>query len=918
MKLLTWLDIRRVIARNTNFYHKLPSDISRIGCFSDALEIGIKTSADKEKASQILKEWFGDWYEEDKSIIHLDLGDSVLAVEFIDGENPLNSNTSIFPFWQEISYLESQDSEDNSQEKNIQYPKPFGEKTNLVAFHSFKGGVGRTLHLSAYLFALLDRAKELNQAITLLIIDADLEAPGLTYLNANEAMQPEFSFIDFLEVYHYPPIPIEKSLEWFANKIKKSSKQEGRSTIYFLPAFVKEEQLLDTPVLPENLARNLNNHWGCADAIYKLGHILNADYVLIDLRAGLSEISSPLLFDPRVERFLVTTLNKQSVKGTSLVLKQINHVAPLEDKVREGEYSDPSIIITMLTDILKKSSDYEDAVTELQKSYKEPEYKEPEEENLVDTRISINDTFFAEELMYINTWEEAREKLSGTPVFELAQIWSNSKLFSDVKESYNIADLEKVNQLKETCQKYIYAEEGESEELLITEPLKNLASTFQDSLPNIISLGSKGAGKTFNYIQLSRLKKWDNFLQKANIKNNKNQVEPTYIFPFLQSTNLKDKAVSIIDEVRQDFLTQLDSDINIPTFSFSDLRSRIKSTVDTMDNELTENKWTDFWVREIGRSLGIVSNDNSILKLSDINNYLKSKSLRVIYLFDGLEDVFSNIASSKQEQIALKSLIENLPLKLSEIRQANLGIIIFLRRDFLRHTITQNVLQFENKYRAYDLIWDEISFLKLSLWLCIQANVIDYEPEELETLGREGLQDKLEQLWGKKLGKDESKEAYSYLWIFNALTDFKNRLQARDIVRFLYFAAKGTVDNPESVQFRKWSNSRLLPPKAVRRALKPCSEEKVKEAKEEYTIFKDWADGSLPEFRDRKVPFSSQQLNMDSSTINLLKDMGVIYEDIAKNDVEKFYIPEIFREGLGFSYGKGARPRVLALKRKSS
>ena len=80
MKLLTWLDIRRVIARNTRFYHKLPSDISRIGCFSDALEIGIKTSADKEKASQILKEWFGDWYEEDKSIIHLDLGDSVLAV----------------------------------------------------------------------------------------------------------------------------------------------------------------------------------------------------------------------------------------------------------------------------------------------------------------------------------------------------------------------------------------------------------------------------------------------------------------------------------------------------------------------------------------------------------------------------------------------------------------------------------------------------------------------------------------------------------------------------------------------------------------------------------------------------------------------------------------------------------------------
>jgi hypothetical protein len=76
--------------------------------------------------------------------------------------------------------------------------------------------------------------------------------------------------------------------------------------------------------------------------------------------------------------------------------------------------------------------------------------------------------------------------------------------------------------------------------------------------------------------------------------------------------------------VRQEFLTQLNPDINIPTFSFSDLRERIKRT---MDNNLTENEWTDFWVREIGRNLGIVSDDDSILKLSDINNYLKSKSL---------------------------------------------------------------------------------------------------------------------------------------------------------------------------------------------------------------------------------------------------------------------------------------------------
>ena len=47
----------------------------------------------------------------------------------------------------------------------------------------------------------------------------------------------------------------------------------------------------------------------------------------------------------------------------------------------------------------------------------------------------------------------------------------------------------------------------------------------------------------------------------------------------------------------------------------------------------------------------------------------------------------------------------------------------------------------------------------------------------------------------------------------------------------------------------------------------------------------------------------------------MLEEMGVIYEDKEKEDTERFYMPEIFREGLSFS-GTGARPRVLALKRK--
>jgi len=187
-------------------------------------------------------------------------------------------------------------------------------------------------------------------------------------------------------------------------------------------------------------------------------------------------------------------------------------------------------------------------------------------------------------------------------------------------------------------------------------------------------------------------------------------------------------------------------------------------------------------------------------------------------------------------------------------------------------------------------------------------------------LSQENLTNQLEQLWGKKLGSDNSKEAYTASWVFAALTDFNNRLQARDIVRFLYHAAEITIDRSQEVQFGKWSNRRLLPPQAIRRALKPCSEKKVEEAKEEYPAFKTWVEDTLPKYPPAKlrIPFDVEEFDMEQSTVRMLEEMGVIYEDREKDDTDtaRFYMPEIFREGLCFS-GKGARPRIVVLKRKA-
>lgn len=920
-KLLTWLDIRRIFRRKTNYGTNLPENIVSIRCFSDAVEINIADENFINKVNDVLKEWFGDWYDEEESVIRFDIGDATLPVEFISEEEPYITDIEIRPFWEEIAYLKSNSESDSETEpavkKIVKLPEAYTEKPSLIAFYSFKGGVGRTLNLTAHLFALLDRAKELNESINVLVIDADLEAPGLTYWNALAKQQPSVSFINFLEVYHYSPIDREKALALFANEVKKSVKHEGNSQVYFLPAFLKDNELLDIPILPEHLVRGIDGTWEYGNAIHHLGEILGVDYVFIDLRAGLSEISSPIIFDPRIQRFLVTTINDQSIQGTSLVLKQIGKVAPLEAEVKDKKYYDPSIVISMLKEEFKKLPAFNNALFELISAY-----VQSEEDKLDEPRLEIKEAYFVEELLYVNDWEDARSKLNRTSisVMKIAQEWAEGELITTSTEESSLSlreetdRLTEVNRLRDLSQRYEYAENGEGEDLLVTEPLKNLATNYKEQLPCVVSIGAKGAGKTFNYVQLSRFKYWESFLDKIDNISTSSESQ-TYIFPLLQTGNLLDKAKNVTNEARNNVRKALSE--NLPEFSPDGFKTKIQKALSNIN--WAEPEWTEFWINEISIAIGINGQNGNVNNLSIINRELKKKNLRIIFLFDGLENIFPEISYQPQQERALRALIQNVPGQLSEIRQSNIGLIIFLRRDFLRYTIKQDLKQFENLYRPYDLSWDQESFLRLVYWICSKAQLIDANQNIIGSLSKKNIIEELQKLWGKKIGADNSNEAYTHSWIFAALTDFNNRLQARDVVRLLYHAADITIENYQESQFVKWFANRLLPPQAIRRAIEPCSRKKVDEAKEEYPTFGKWVDETLYQFtpEQKKIPFAVEELGMDQPTVRMLEEMGVIYEDTGKQDTARFYMPEIFREGLGFSLARGARPRVMVLKRKA-
>lgn len=917
LKFLTWLDVNRVIRRETQNGRDLPSGVSRIECFSDALEVSTSGTDGQMNTIVKFKDWFKNWYLEETNSIQLDLGDALLPVEFT--EESINSGRKeLYPSWSDISYL----SNDSSQTISDIFGslRPFevtSEKgPSFFAFYSFKGGSGRTLHLAAHWIALLEKAAGLKKKIKTLIIDADLEAPGLTYWDKLESNSPNISFIDFLEIYHYSPINIEDSLKKIAEEIRKSGRQERGCTSYFLPACIDNNQLLDTPILPEHLSRGINGRWACSDAIYQLGQELDVDYILVDLRAGLSEISSPILFDPRVQRILITPASEQSISGMSLVLEQISHITPSDMEVAEGKYFDPSIIISLLTKEIKELAVFEDFQERLLTSYQGNEREPLEPRNL-----EIRTSDFAQELMNINSWSEAAIKLQGTSVMRIAQEWASTQLTFKQSDTSTSNDpnqrdkLDDVRRLRDICKAYEFAEAGEGKELLITEPIRNLAQSFTTGIPRAISIGAKGAGKTFMYLQIARFKYWENFLEKVLGTHYSSSSASINIYPLLQPAHVEDPAREIISEARNEVFMKMGTQ---DSFNYSDCRDRI--FINIAKNSFNNVDWSKFWISEIANAVCSEPEENGEHTLLSVNRSLQNRNLKFTFLIDGLEDIFTEVSSNVSHRIALKELLD-IPRRLLDIRQISFGIIILVRRDFLRYLFDQNLEQFESQYKNYDLYWNEESFLRLVFWICSQAEIIGAQNENGDQLSREEIRDKLQKLWGMKLGADNSREASTSNWIFAALTDFKGRIQARDIVRILYNASSKTMDDAKVVQFEKWSVNRILPPQSIRDSLKPCSERKVSETKQEYPQFKTWLESiaSTPS-ANLSVPFDlddAVKMGIDQSSIKMLEDIGAIYGDLEKDGTTKFYMPEIFRAGLGFTLLKGARPRVLVLQRKA-
>lgn len=757
----------------------------------------------------------------------------------------------------------------------------------VIAFHSFKGGVGRTIHALALARALAE------QKSRVLLVDGDLEAPGLTWLLRTRLPDPLVSFVDFLALVHGDPDPsATNSIELVANRLR-TVLLDG---IYALPAFRSVTQFTSLEVRPEHLIQGAEDPFILTTILAKLGKSLNAGAVIVDLRAGLSEISAGLLLDPRVYRVLVTTLSGQSMQGTCQLLELLGRLAPS----KKEEEPLPALIIAQVPEDYQKQNLLVNPIEQLLTAAS-PFWESRAGGDEGEPDLPLVTRFDSSLIVLPDAWDEVIKRLSSL-VDQIAALidWLPAISSKDFEAEVLQIDIQEIQhrrrELADFTERLTYAETGDIKEFLTIRPLRHLASDFSTNVPIAVIVGAKGAGKTYTFLQTVRRRTWQTFAQDAGIAEVSIEA---FVCPVLKSKNLQEMANKIVQDTRQKTAEMLG--LSIP----HDTQSILDYLWDSLKEGFHEGQWRERWLNVIAWSAGFeVGKDGAGRRFTD---YLCEKKQHVVAVIDGLEDLFQDLSSKESEQTALRALLQDVPEWLEQQPYRPLGLLAFVRQDMVLNAVRQNPAQLMARYEPYALRWSSEEALRLVAWISVKAGApIRLSIEQLQKMSKPDLVNALVPLWGRKLGHESSREAPSAEWVIPALSDLKGQIQAWDLARFLYKAAEASVNDTY------WQN-RLLVPKAIRGALRECSGGKIEEIGIENTALKN-VFSRLRDLPDdsKQIPFAREQVNLKIEELQTLEDNGVVLRE-----GEEYYMPEIFRLGLGFRLRAGKRPRVLTLVRRA-
>jgi hypothetical protein len=205
----------------------------------------------------------------------------------------------------------------------LRAPTPEKLSPSRFVFASIKGGVGRTTALSIVAADLAERGK------STLIIDLDLEAPGIGSMLLDEGTTPEFGMIDALV-----EIGLAKLSDGFmADLVGPSALADRKGRIDVVPAFGRRS--LNNPgeilgKISRAYAERVDSDGKVSTFLDKVSEITEYfsalgryDAILIDARAGLHETTASAILGLGAHIFLFGLDEPQTFQGYEALLSNL-------------------------------------------------------------------------------------------------------------------------------------------------------------------------------------------------------------------------------------------------------------------------------------------------------------------------------------------------------------------------------------------------------------------------------------------------------------------------------------------------------------------------------------------------------------------------------------------------------------------
>lgn len=789
-------------------------------------------------------------------------------------------------------------------------------KTPVTSFYSFKGGVGRTTAtiLTALLLA--------RQGKKVMIIDFDLEAPGLAsiFANQNDDAQSLLSvkgFVDFLIDFESNERDLDKINldDYYFKKNEQALVGTQGGELIIVPAISTDSNSSSSYInkLSKTNIKFTDSKGYIPDLfLKKMEEKLNPDHILIDTRTGINDVGG-LVFNRYAQTiFLLFYGNQQNMFGLESILPEltklnekeikfylINSPVPLDENVAKEERG---YYVERSYEIFSKNYYNED--------YFPSQFDETAEHYPID--IPYNS-----QALILNSNDKLSLLIEGTnnPYHQIVDIINNTNNNSFVenesiivKDNDNKEVLKNITEIASGTSENEFKEENDLTRLFY--PRKDYKYIFEKD--KFLILGEKGVGKTALFSVLSH-KKYANELARYCGVNTIEIENTDWIIGFEKgNADFPDKTNF---ESLKDFeslyfrnywiillIRQLTSDI-LPSEA---LVSRIKNCEIINLKSIAKEE-------NIGELL--------ISVLDKVNRTLLNKNKTYIIVYDYLDAGLPD-----QDGLRGKLVSALVSFYYDYInRYSNLKAKIFLRSDIFEREVSGLTDKVKISNYSQKIEWQYDQLLNV-VWKRIYEqnkksdlfNGFDIEQKgilgSIPNLRNEEEHKKiLDKIFGKNMGGNN--KAYPYNWVRIHIEDTNNKIHPRTLIKLFEQSAKNELSEIEIPK------DRIIRSKNIETALeKSVSASQVDELKEEYpelenvflNLYNNVSDGRAP-INERDLIEALKKLNEEPisiieklKTIGVLKDYKAYKKTKTENEEKRYHIPDLYLYGLKFTR-KGTR-----------